>query len=82
MAGKLFAEKPTRARRLRPPRKSIGRHGPAWLLQFPQVQPPTDLFFEATGVLTLAFGLLNAWYLRRLVAIRQPDHDFRTLPAC
>lgn len=45
-------------------------YGPSWLLQFPAVQPPTDAFFEATGVLTLAFGLGNAWSLWRLRAER------------
>ncbi len=57
-------------------------YGPAWLLQFPTVQPPTDLFFEATGVLTLCFGLLNAWALYRLVspASARPSND--ALDAC
>ncbi len=43
-------------------------YGPSWLLQFPAVQPPRDVFFEATGVLTLGVGLVNAWALWRLVA--------------
>jgi hypothetical protein len=41
-------------------------YGPSWLLQFPAVLPPQDRFFEATGVLTLVFGLINAFYLRKL----------------
>src|SRR5512142_1790710 len=43
-------------------------YGPAWLLQFPAVQPPRDVFFEVTGVLTLVVGLWNAWALWRVVA--------------
>jgi hypothetical protein len=46
-------------------------YGPSWLLQFPAVQPPKDLFFEATGVLTLFFGLINAYYLWSLIADRK-----------
>lgn len=41
-------------------------YGPAWLLQFPTVLAPKDLFFEATGVLTLLFGLINAGFLLKL----------------
>ncbi len=43
-------------------------YGPSWLLQFPAVQAPKDVFFEATGVLTLVFGLINAYSLWRLLA--------------
>ncbi len=46
-------------------------YGPSWLLQFPAVQPPKDVFFEATGVLTLVFGLVNAHALGRLLARRR-----------
>ena len=41
-------------------------YGPSALLQFPTVLPPQDIFFEATGVLTLLFGLLNVYYLWKL----------------
>lgn len=47
-------------------------YGPSWLLQFPAVQPPKDIIFEATGVLTLAFGLINGHHLWRLLAHRTP----------
>jgi hypothetical protein len=61
-------------------------YGPSWLLQFPAVQPPTELFFEATGVLTLAFGLLNAWFLLRLRAAlprqREPQPWAPSCPQC
>ncbi len=46
-------------------------YGPSWLTEFPAVQPPRDVFFEATGVLTLVFGLVNAWYLWRVLADRE-----------
>jgi hypothetical protein len=56
-------------------------YGPTWLLQFPAVQPPRDVFFEATGVLTLVVGLWNAWALWRVVAeARRPSAG--GAPAC